>query len=205
MAKDNLIRVRVKGTTPRNGEIKKFKPMKELPIPGTALSDGTCYGGATKLEMSIYQNARDEDKLPLYDYYEVDILDQRLLKVDVDYICTPHSLGTKIPANLYNELFKLVIKSNDIDTFVRDALQLDLWEKCDVDKTGQEAYLKQMYIAANRTVSDIIKECGLSQVRLGKTFGISRRTIENWCSISPPPVYILLMMQECLGIYTRGN
>ena len=44
MAKDNLIRVRIKGTTPRNGEIKRFKPMDEVPIPGTPIENGLCYG-----------------------------------------------------------------------------------------------------------------------------------------------------------------
>ena len=43
----------------------------------------------------------------------------------------------------------------------------------------------------------------MGQGKLAKTFGIPKRTIENWCEISPPPVYISLMMQECLGIYTR--
>ena len=114
MAKDNLIRVRVKGTAPRNGKIKKFKPMKELPVPGTQIGNGDYYGGASKLTMSIYQNARDEDKLPLYDYYEVDILDSRLLKRDVDYICIPHRAASIIPISMYNELIKTAQKYDDV-------------------------------------------------------------------------------------------
>ena len=61
-----------------------------------------------------------------------------------------------------------------------------------------------MFAAVHKTVPEIIKECKLSQNKLAKTFGISKRTIENWCEIAPPPLYVLLMMQECLGIYTRG-
>lgn len=203
MAKDNLIRVRVKGTTPRNGEIKKFKPMEELPIPGTPLGNGNCYGGASKLTMSIYQNARDEDKLPLYDYYEVDVLDARLLKCTVDYICVPHRASTKIPIYLYDELVKMAYNSNDVDMFIDEALKSELWDKYDTDRTGREAWLKQLFAATHKTVSEIIKECKLSQGKLAKTFAIPKRTIENWCAITPPPIYISLMMQECLGIYTR--
>lgn len=203
MANDNLIRVRVKGTTPRNGEIKKFKPMESLPIPGTSLGNGNCYGSASKLTMSIYQNARDEDKLPLYDYYEVDVLDTRLLKCDVDYICVPHKAETKMPINLYDELVKLACKSDNIHTFVDEALESESWERYDVDKNGRESWLKQLFIAVHRSIPDIIKECGLSQGRLAKTFSMPRRTVENWCAITPPPTYISLMMQECLGIYKR--
>lgn len=203
MAKDNLIRVRVKGTTPRNGEIKKFKPMKELPIPGTSIGNGNCYGGASKLVMSIYQNARDEDKLPLYDYYEVDVLDARLLKCDVDYICVPHRAASVIPIYLYNELVRMAQKYDDIDLFICDALKSELWEKYDVDKNGRDIWLKQLFNAVHKTIPEIIKECKLSQGRLAKTFGIPKRTVENWCGIAPPPIYVSLMMQECLGIFTR--
>ena len=204
MAKDNMIRMRVKGTTPRNGEIKKFKPMNDLPIPGTPIDDTYCYGGALKITMSIYQNTRDQDLLPLYDYYEVDILDNRLMKYDVDYICIPHHAGVEIPIFLYDELLKLAQDSNDADTFIKNALNSGLWEKYDVDKTGREIWLRQMFLAVHKTVKEIIRECKLSQNKLAKTFGIPRRTVENWCGIAPPPLYVSLMMQECLGIYKRG-
>lgn len=204
MAKDNMIRMRVKGTTPRNGEIKKFKPMNDLPIPGTPIDDTYCYGGALKITMSIYQNTRDQDLLPLYDYYEVDILDNRLMKYGVDYICIPHHAEVEIPIFLYDELLKLAQNSNDADTFIKNALNSGLWEKYDVDKTGREIWLRQMFLAVHKTVKEIIRECKLSQNKLAKTFGIPKRTVENWCGIAPPPLYVSLMMQECLGIYKRG-
>ena len=204
MAKDNMIRMRVKGTTPRNGEIKKFKPMNDLPIPGTPIDDTYCYGGALKITMSIYQNTRDQDLLPLYDYYEVNILDNRLMKCGVDYICIPHRAGVEIPIFLYDELLKLAQNSNDADTFIKNALNSGLWEKYDVDKTGREIWLRQMFLAVHKTVKEIIRECKLSQNKLAKTFGIPKRTVENWCGIAPPPLYVSLMMQECLGIYKRG-
>lgn len=204
MAKDNMIRMRVKGTTPRNGEIKKFKPMNDLPIPGTPIDDTYCYGGVLKITMSIYQNTRDQDLLPLYDYYEVDILDNRLMKCGVDYICIPHRAGVEIPIFLYDELLKLAQNSDDADTFIKNALNSGLWEKYDVDKTGREIWLRQMFLAVHKTVKEIIRECKLSQNKLAKTFGIPKRTVENWCGITPPPLYVSLMMQECLGIYKRG-
>ena len=205
MAKDNMIRVRIKGTQPRNGEIKKFKPMDELPLPGTPIGNGECYGGATKLTMSIYQNARDEDMLPLYDFYEVDILDSRLLKYGVDYICIPHTPDTAIQISLYDELLKLVQKIDNEEEFVTTALESGLWEKYDISKNGKDGWLKQLFVAAHRSVPDIIKECKLSQGKLSKMFGIPKRTIENWCGKTPPPLYIMLMMQECLGLFTRGQ
>lgn len=204
MANDNLIRVRVKGTTPRNGEIKKFKPMDELPIPGTPIGNGDCYGAATQLTMSIYQNARDEDKLALYDYYEVDVLDMRLLKRGVDYICIPHHASTTVPITLYNELVKKAYESTDVNTFVNEAMSTELWTKYDADNNGREEWLRQLFVATHKSVPEIIKECGLSQNKLAKTFAIPKRTVENWCGITPPPVYVMLMLQECLGIYKRG-
>lgn len=203
MAKDNLIRVRVKGTQPRNGEIKKFKPMNELPIPGTQIGDGTCYGGYKKLEMSIYQNARDEDKLPLYDYYEIDVLDARLLKSGVDYICVPHQPETKMHIGLYDELVRLAQECDNIDDFVDKAFNSESWETYDVGRDDREDWLRQLFIAVHKTVPEIIKECKLSQGKLAKTFAIPKRTIENWCAVTPPQVYISLMMQECLGIFKR--
>lgn len=203
MAKDNIFRVRIKGTAPRNGEIKKFKPMEELPIPGTPLENGMCYGGSDRLEMSIYQNSRDEDKLPLYDFYTVDILDARLIKVGVDYVCIPHKAGTIIPPLMYDELVKMAQQYVDTEQFTNDALDLKIWEEYDVDKDGRDTWLKQLHVAVHKTIPEIIKECDLSQIRLAKTFGIPRRTVENWCGIAPPPIYVSLMLQECLGIYTR--
>lgn len=203
MAKDNLIRVRVKGTEPRNGEIKKFKPMNEIPVPGTMIGDGNCYGMATQLEMSIYQNTRDEDKLPLYDFYRIDILDSRLIRCDIGYICIPHKPSNDISIYMYDALVKMAQECDTEEDFINEALNSDLWETYDVSRDGRKPYLKQMYVAVHRTIADIIKEKKLSQIRLAKTFGIPRRTIENWCYVAAPPVYISLMLQECLGLYTR--
>ena len=51
---------------------------------------------------------------------------------------------------------------------------------------------------------DIVKETGLSQAKFGDYFGIPKRSIENWCNgATTPPPYILIMMQEILGLVSR--
>ena len=93
----------------------------------------------------------------------------------------------------------------DVDSYLIDAVKSPVWKKEDVSSDGKEEWLRNIYVAANRTIRDVIKETGLSQAKFGEYFGIPKRSIENWCNgyttILP---YLLIMMQEILGLIDRG-
>ena len=80
----------------------------------------------------------------------------------------------------------------DLDTFLGRFVNTD------------EAWLRMLHTAANRSVKDIAKDAGLSQTGLAEYFGIPRRTAEDWCrGVSKCPLYTRLMMQELLGLVNR--
>ena len=60
--------------------------------------------------------------------------------------------------------------------------------------------------AVARSVADISTLTGLSYRKIAERFGIPYRTMENWSGgKSKPPEYVLLMMQEILGLYEREH
>ena len=65
--------------------------------------------------------------------------------------------------------------------------------------------LKEIYDAANRTVSQICAASGLTSRELADRFLIPARTVFSWCSGERGcPLYTRMMMQECLGLYQPG-
>ena len=69
---------------------------------------------------------------------------------------------------------------------------------------GRIEQLGSIYDAVHRSVADIAKAAGLSQRKLAERFCIPYRTMENWCGGQRDcPVYLRLMMQECLGLLKR--
>lgn len=55
--------------------------------------------------------------------------------------------------------------------------------------------------AAHRTVPEIAKAAGLSNRALAERFCIPYRTVEDWAAERrEPPLYVRLMMQQCLGL-----
>lgn len=53
---------------------------------------------------------------------------------------------------------------------------------------------------ACKSVKEIVKETGMSQRAFARRFGIPLRTVEDWCrGINKCPLYVRLMMQECLN------
>ena len=71
-----------------------------------------------------------------------------------------------------------------------------------IDKLGE------IWDALHRSIKDIAAAAGMSQRKLAERFCIPYRTGENWASTSSTssrscPVYVRLMMQECLGLLHR--
>ena len=59
----------------------------------------------------------------------------------------------------------------------------------------------QIWDAVHRTAKDIVRDSGHTMASLSKRFGIPYRTMQDWCAgVRVPPDYVLIMMQQCLGM-----
>lgn len=95
---------------------------------------------------------------------------------------------------------------SDRDAYVSDLALSSTWGDAEDDAIPQERiyFLSQLWDAYHRSVKEIAAAAGLSQRKLAEHFYIPYRTIENWSTgVNVPPAYVLLMMQECLGLLRR--
>ena len=94
----------------------------------------------------------------------------------------------------------------DRDAYVSDLALSSIWDDAEdapIPDSRIDA-LGQIWDACHRSVKQIASAAGLSQRKLAERFCIPYRTVENWGSgVTAPPHYILLMMQECLGLLHR--
>ena len=67
--------------------------------------------------------------------------------------------------------------------------------------------LGSIYDAVHRSIKQIAADAGMSVRAMATRFCIPQRTVEGWCcsgeSARQCPLYIRLMMQECLGLLKR--
>ena len=89
--------------------------------------------------------------------------------------------------------------------FSSDALKYDTPEEfiaaTDPDSPDE---LTEIWKASHRTMKEIAVLAGISQRKLAEHFGIPYRTMEDWCrGARACPVYVRVMMQECLGLIHR--
>lgn len=96
----------------------------------------------------------------------------------------------------------------DRDAYVSDLALSSIWgddEGADIPQHRLD-WLGQTWDAYHRSVRDIAAAAGMSHRKLAERFGIPRRTVENWCTDSSSarscPVYVRLMMQECLELFS---
>lgn len=107
--------------------------------------------------------------------------------------------------NQYNFCVKEAVEGLDRDTYISDLALSSIWGNAEdaavpADRIEQ---LGNIWDACGRTVKDIAAAAGLSQRKLAERFCIPYRTMENWGAGSREcPLYLRLMMQECLGLLT---
>lgn len=71
------------------------------------------------------------------------------------------------------------------------------------DFLSQYPGCESVFTAVRRTMPDICQESGLTGRDICRRYGISYRTMEDWTSGRRTcPVYLRLMIQESLGIYS---
>ena len=187
-------------------EIAKFNYVESLPQRGdTVPGSDYYYGIGTKCELVPYQKTRDSLIVDKYDFYIVPVYDKENQYVGRSCLCVDHVMAKPLNAKIFQKMLELAREYEDFDSFLKNALNSSIWEKEDVSPDNREEWLRNVYVAANRSMKDIIKETGLSQAKFGDYFGIPKRSIENWCSGATTPLpYILIMMQEILGLVDRG-
>ena len=108
----------------------------------------------------------------------------------------------------YRFSLRRALEFEDRDAYVSDLSLSSIWD--DEPDAGippdRIDLLGSIYDAAHRSVRDIAAAAGLSHRKLAERFCIPYRTMENWCGgQSSCPSYILLMMQECLGLLPRWS
>lgn len=94
----------------------------------------------------------------------------------------------------------------DRDAYISDMALSSMWEDDKTDEIPAERLdaVSQIWDAAHRSVKQIAADAGLSQRKLAERFCIPYRTMENWGGgQNACPLYVRLMMQECLGMLTR--
>lgn len=92
----------------------------------------------------------------------------------------------------------------DKDAYISDLSLSSIWGDDPSSPITQDRIdlLSAIYTAAHRSIKDISAAAGINNRQLADRFAIPQRTLENWSSGSRQcPTYLLLMMQEALGIY----
>lgn len=109
--------------------------------------------------------------------------------------------------NQLSILWADALSVSDRDAYISDWALSTIWaDDPDSDIPADRLeYLGRIWDAAHLSVKDICKSAGLTQAALASRFGISKRTVESWCSSSTAssrqcPDYVRRMMCEILGI-----
>lgn len=108
---------------------------------------------------------------------------------------------------IYNFALSEVANYTDRDAFVSDLALSYIWGDAEdaVDIPPERIdELGMIWDAYHRTVKDIAGGAGMSVRQLSVRFGIPQRTMESWASNSASgrsaPTYVMLMMQEAIGL-----
>lgn len=92
------------------------------------------------------------------------------------------------------------------DSYISDLSLSSMWSDGGSGEIPSEriSALGSIWDACHRSMKEIASDAGLSQRKLAEHFCIPYRTVENWCGgQNECPLYVKLMMQECLGLLHR--
>lgn len=111
----------------------------------------------------------------------------------------------KLTPEQYFEIVYAVDHNPDFESFAADVAHNRVFGYPKGAELPEELteILVAVWNAGIMSVKEIAAAAGISLRRLSFIFGIPRRTSEDWSSgDNAAPTYTLLMIQECLGIYT---
>ena len=182
-------------------EIKKFVPVDELPTPGTRIV-GTQYHyeKSRPAILSKVQRTRDDGLQIGRDFYITNAVDDTGATVGELYFCIPHKKSNKPSRKMFNKFIEQATKYDDVEKYVSDMMGSKLWEDEDITNEGREGWLRTLYKGAHMTIEGLIKEYGMTQMQFCNHFGIPKRTVENWVYLRQPPIYLLVLFEEVLGM-----
>jgi len=110
----------------------------------------------------------------------------------------------QITPKLFEYCMSAIDDYDNADDYVSDVLGSSIWDEEMVYKDGRDEWLKTVWDAHHRTISEIVEYTGLSKASFYRYFGIPRRTFQDWIyGKSVAPAYTLFMIQEILGLVTR--
>lgn len=107
---------------------------------------------------------------------------------------------------IYQTCLSEALNCPDRDAYISDLALSSIWgdEGGDVPQARID-WLGQLWDAAHRSCKEIAAAAGMSQRKLAERFVIPYKTMEDWCrGTRTPPVYTLMMMQECLGLVSHA-
>lgn len=109
--------------------------------------------------------------------------------------------------NNQNYYFCLAETANydSVEAYVSDMALSSIWGDAPESEIPQARIeeLTAIYEATHRGIKDIAGLVGISVRQLAFRFGIPQRSAENWATgCSECPTYVMLMLQECLGLFS---
>lgn len=94
----------------------------------------------------------------------------------------------------------------DREAYISDLALSSIWGDAEDAEIPDERIraLGEIWDACHRTVKQIAADAGISCRAMAERFCIPYRTVEDWSTgHRESPMYVRLMMQECLGLLHR--
>lgn len=111
---------------------------------------------------------------------------------------------TRVTPKLFEYCFSEIEKYDNADEYAAALIKSPIWISEMVYKDDREAWLKTVWRAYHRPITDVVEQSGMTKASFYRYFGIPRRTFQDWIyGKSTVPVYTLFMIQEILGMVTR--
>lgn len=104
----------------------------------------------------------------------------------------------------YDSALSEAFHYSDRDAYISDLALSSIWEDESEEIPAQRLEdLGQIWDATHRTLKDILALADMTIAEFCRTFSIPKRTAQDWAAGShQAPLYVLLMIQRILGLYT---
>lgn len=107
---------------------------------------------------------------------------------------------------MYESTLAKARENEDRDAFIADICNSPDWKDYESGPNGRAEWAGNIWDAYHKSVKDVADDAGISQRALARRFGIPYRTMEEWGrGFNKCPAYLVIMMQECLGLFTPSD
>ena len=101
---------------------------------------------------------------------------------------------------LFYKLYADAKEQPDVDMYIAEYGYPDYFDEISDDPAEVVKVLTDIHTAANMTMRDVIKACGLNQSSFARYFNIPLRTVQHWMVDRECPEYVKIMIMELAGI-----